>query len=230
MKIAFAAALVIALTIACNERDDVAIRYLRSDDYTFSRADRRVIDEIAASTATEVRQLLPSLPMPIELFVRPGADVMTETGASATVMPPAAVMWTVDPARTGGVQKVARSWLRQTLFHEFHHLVRSASGSPRSIVERAVFEGMATVFERDFGTIKPPWGDYPDNVSAWATEVASLPDDAPERTWLFTHPDGRRWIGYKVGAYWVDRAAAASGRSAASLVTTPASEVVLLAR
>jgi hypothetical protein len=47
---------------------------------------------------------------------------------------------------------------------------------------------------------------------------------------MFQHPDGRRWIAYKVGTYLVDRAIAASGKSSAELVLTPTREVLEMAR
>ena len=218
----------LALSITCG-RAEVSVRYLRSDSYTFSRTDRNVIDQIVGSTTAEVRRLLPDLPPELELTVRPGSDVIKETGETATPTPPAGVVWTVDPGRPGGVVEVATTQLRATLFHEFHHLVRLAQGHPRSIVEHAVFEGMATVFERDFAGVDPPWGKYSDDVVGLEKEMLQLPDDGSVRHWLFSHPDGRRWIGIKVGAYWVDRAVAMSGGSSASLVSTPASEVLSLA-
>ena len=209
----------------CND-GGVTIRYLRSEDYTFTRGDKRVISGIATSTIAEVRQLLPNTPERIELTVRPGTDVIPEVGQTGDAMPPNGVMWTVDPSRPGGVAAVANGWLRACLFHELHHLARYASAAPRSVVEHAVTEGLATAFERDFAGVTPPWGAYPANVAEWAAELAHLPADAPRDHWLFGHPDGRRWIGYKVGTYWVDQARAKSGRSSAELVATPSAEIL----
>jgi hypothetical protein len=206
------------------------VRFLRSETYTFTASDRSVIEAIAQSATREVRGLLPGLPSSIELTVRAGSDVIKETGETADAMPPTAVMWTVDPGREGGVAAVARNWLRATLFHEFHHLVRSASGNPRSVVDHALFEGMATVFERDAAGVYVPWGDYPADVDVWAREVIALPSDSSVREWLFSHPDGRRWVGIKVGAFWVDRAIAASGRSSAELVAVPTDEILEMAQ
>lgn len=47
---------------------------------------------------------------------------------------------------------------------------------------------------------------------------------------MFRHPDGRRWIAYKVGTYLVDRAVRASGKTPAELVVTSTRELVELAR
>jgi hypothetical protein len=218
----------LAVAVGCTHRD-VQISYLRSESYRFSSMDRRVIDEIAEATAIEVRRILPALPRKLEITVRPGTDVIPEIGATASAMPPADVVWTVDPAR-GSVVQIARTHLRATLFHEFHHLVRSAGGNPRSVVEQAVLEGMASAFERDFAGADYPWEHYPkDEVEGWAQELLALPSDSPVRDWMFRHPDGRRWIGYKVGTYWVDRAKAKSGRSSADLVSEPTTQILGLA-
>ena len=221
-------AITVLLTAGCGD-NAVTIRYLRSDSYEFSRQDRRTIGTIAESVAAEARRLLPDLPLHIEMTVRPGGDVIAETGETASVTPPDGLVWTVDPTRAGGVVAVANAWLRASLLHEFHHLVRSADASPQSIVDHAIFEGMATVFERDVAGVTSPWGQYPPDIERWAGELLQLPADASIREWLYDHPDGRRWIGIKVGAFWVDRARAKSGKSAAELVATPVSEILALA-
>lgn len=153
-------------------------------------------------------------------------DVIPETGETGSAMPPAGVMLTIDPSRPGGVDAIANAWVRAFMFHELHHLARAASERPRSIVEHAVFEGMATAFERDFAGAAPPWGLYPGDAAESANELLALPSDASRRHWLAAHPDGRRWIGYKVGRYWVDQAIAKTGRSSAQLVAMPTREIL----
>lgn len=208
---------------------DLTIKFLRSETYSFSSSERREITEVARAAVKEVRPLLAALPKRIHLTVRPGSDVIDETGETAAAMPPDAIMWTVDPLRHGGVVAITRTWLRATLFHELHHLARSSANQLDSIVDRAVYEGMATAFERDFGRVETPWGAYPPNVHQWAIEFRRLPHNAPISDWIYAHPDGRRWIGMKVGAYWVDQASAKSKRSSADLCTTPTPEVLALA-
>ena len=215
----------------CAEKaPDLTIRFLRSESYTFTRAERRAMDEGTRAAIAEVRQLLPGVPAHIELTVRPGTDVTPETGEAGDAMPPNGMMLRIDPSRPGGVAAIVKMWLRPFIFHELHHLVRYPAENPRSIVELAVTEGMATAFERDFAGGNPLWGQYPDEIAEWATELLALPASESRTEWLFNHSDGRRWIGYKVGTYWVDRARAKSGKSAAELVATPTSEILELAR
>ena len=153
-----------------------------------------------------------------------------ETGSSATATPPNAIIITVDAGRAGGIESYVTRWLRPVLFHELHHLARWQIVAARSIVDHAVSEGMAAVFERDFAQSETPWAAYGSQVENWADEIRALPDDAPMRDWIYAHPDGRQWIGMKVGAYWVDRAAANSGRASIDLIAMPAAAIIALAK
>jgi hypothetical protein len=197
--------------------------------YEFSSGERHAISEIAEITAWEVKKLLPMLPPRLQIRARTGRDVNDQTGQTAVVIPPDIVYWTVDHNRPGGVEAIARKQLRATLFHEFHHLARATAVATTTLLDHAVTEGMATAFERDFGGQPTPWGDYPESVEQWVAELQALPPDEPREPWLFRHPDGRRWIGFKVGVYLVDRAARSSGRSPAELTTLPTSQVIAMA-
>ena len=218
----------VLLFSACAERE-LTVRFLRSETYTFSSSDQRAIEQVARAALTEVRELLRALPPTIELTVRPGNDVIAETGETASAMPPNGIMWTVDPSRHGGVAAITEKWLRATMFHELHHLARSTHVHElRTIADRAIYEGMATAFERDFSGVQTPWGAYPPNVNQWAIELLQLPEDASLREWIYSHPDGRKWIGMKVGTFWVDQAMAKSKRSSAELVATSTRDLLAL--
>ncbi|WP_176243651.1 DUF2268 domain-containing putative Zn-dependent protease [Halomonas sp. CSM-2] len=183
-------------------------------------------------TETEVRELLPELPSRICLVVYTGPGVIPEIGSAGSPLAPGLVSWTLDPSRPEGVLTMVHSHLRSTLFHEFHHLVRGhliTGGKPvSSFMEGVISEGLATAFERDAAGSQPLWGQYPPEVEAWVDELKSLPLSAPYADWMFRHPDGRRWIGYRAGTYLVDQAIAASDASAAQLVSVPAAEIIEL--
>lgn len=197
----------------------------------FSSTERAAIESVAARAVGDARQLLPALPPALRLTVQTGTKVIPETGETAETGLPGAVYWTVNPAHPGGVHGIVNAQLRATLFHELYHLVREARVPSTTIVDFAVGEGLATAFERDFGGGAPvPWGAYPPEVAQWTREFLTLPADAPRKDWMGRHPDGRRWVGYKVGTYLADLAARRSGRSLAELVTVPTAEILDLAR
>jgi hypothetical protein len=224
-------ALLLVGCASCASHDTDVVFYI-VDGYRFSSADRRAIQQIADATAIEVRQLLPALPARLTLRVRAGKKVMPETGASGESNSPDVVYWTVDPGHQGGVSAIVKTYLRQTLFHEFHHLVRGSTagiGIGTTFFERAITEGLATAFERDFASGTVPWGAYPEDVAMWVAEIRGWSSDASREAWLSRHPERRRWLSYKVGTYLVDRAMNASGRSSADLVSVSTDEILRMA-
>ena len=218
-----------AMSAACGTQE-TTVEFYFVEGYRFSRAERRAIEQIAESTAIETRRALPSLPRALVIRVYAGKDVIPETGETASTVPPATVIWVVNPAHKGGVLAVIHTWLRATLLHEFHHLVRSQTITSTSLMDEVITEGMATVFERDVAGVSPPWGMYPEDVAEWVNELIALPPGAGSNYWVRErHPDGRRWVGMRAGTYLVDRAMKASGKSAAGIVSASTEEVLNLA-
>lgn len=223
-----AAAICLLMSAACDLRG-VAVEYRRG--YSFSRTERQTIEAVADRAVTDARKLLPQLPSEVRITVQASQRVIPETGETAEIGLPGAVYWTVNPAHNpGGVVAIVNAHLRATLFHELYHLVREAKVRPISLVDRAVNEGLATAFERDQGAGPVPWAAYPSDVADWTEEFLALPEDAPYDVWMFRHPDGRRWIGYKVGTYLADQAVHRSGLSLTQLVTVPTGQIIHWAR
>jgi hypothetical protein len=233
-------ALVVALTIspACSSSEGAEHGLeVGFDDsaHHFTAEERETVTRIAVAAYEEVARLLPDLPDHVELVVGAGtsAQVIPETGEIGSATAPGVVSWVVDPSRPGGVDAIAGTSLRAALFHELHHLARgyvvTGGAPPTSFMDAVISEGLATAFQRDAAGASVPWGTYPDDVAHWVDELLALPLDAPYQQWMFQHPDGRRWIGYRAGTYLVDRAIRASGRSAADLVRAPTAEVLALA-
>jgi hypothetical protein len=222
-----AATLCLLTSVSCSDR---AITVEYRNGYTFSRSERQAIEAIADRAVRDAREILPALPAELRLTVQTGTKVIPETGETAEVGVPGGVYWTVDPAHAGGVIAVVNAQLRATLFHEFVHLIREAQFTAPSLTDRAISEGLATAFERDFGDAPTPWGAYPQDVAGWTKEFLAHPADAPSGQWMSKHPDGRRWIGYKVGTYLVDRAVQNSGLSLAQLATVPTERIIQWSR
>ena len=205
----------------------ITLHFLDTDAHQFSTAERAEVTTLAVTAEPEVRALLPALRTRLNLVVSTGTSVIPETGEVGSTTSPDTVHWTVDPGRD--VCVVAAEHLRHMLFHELHHCARLLA-VPSYLTEDwydgAVFEGLATVFEREAGW-SPPWGDYPtDEIAAWAAELFAQPVDHTFNHWKFQHPDGRRWISYRVGTWVVDEAVQRSGRSAAELVGEPTEAIV----
>ena len=217
---------VLASACAANGRVDVEFREV---EHAFSWGERRAIERIAADTVAEVQQLLPAVPDRLVLRVDADRNVSQMTSAAATFVVPNRLYWSVDPERGEGVAATAETHLRPMLYHELHHLVRHAHVERISLMDDVVSEGMASAFERDYAGARYPFSDYPDSAATWVTELLALPPSANREQWMFHHPDGRRWIGYRAGTFLVDQAMNASGLSSAELVTTATARVVELA-
>jgi hypothetical protein len=229
MLLRVACVLLCGASLSCSDSSE-GVRTQFIGSYTFTASERRAIARIAGDAAIEARRHLPALPVQLTLQVRSGKDVIPEIGATASALPPDWVVWTVDPDHTRGVLAIAESELRATLFHEFHHLVRFVTNSPETLMDRAIGEGLATAFERDFAGVARPWAKYPDEVAAWVEELQTLPPSAKRDEWMIKHPDGRRWIGMRAGTYLVDVAMQKTNRTSASLVALPTSEIIAAAQ
>jgi hypothetical protein len=198
-------------------------------DETVADAVGRIVD----STEPRIREVLPGLAQFLTLQVRATQRVIPETGTGGSSLSAGVITWSFDPGRPEGGAALAERWLASTLFHESHHQVRGwpivGGGGPHSFVHAVVCEGLATAFERDQTGLTPLRGMYPPEAPEWVKEIQELSTPYNFRHWMFSHPDGRRWIGYRAGTYIADQATRASGRTAADLVTVPTSEILEMA-
>jgi hypothetical protein len=200
------------------------------EPYEFTTSEREIITNIATQAETDVRKLLPTLDGDLVLSVTGGTRVIEVTGEAGLALSPGRILWVVNHEDPRSVATIAKAQLRHTLFHEVHHLARGwlieGGTVPKSILDAAVSEGMATAFARDYSNEDAPWAKYPEDIDQWVRELQYLPGDALYDEWMFKHPDGRLWIGYRAGTYLVDRAMAKSGKTSVSLLTVPVQEIV----
>ena len=224
-----ASTLIVGVAFAACRDATMGVRTQFVGAYAFTPPERRLIARIAGDTTREVRQHLPALPAQITLRVQSGKDVIPETGESGTAMPPDWIVFIVDPEHPDGVTKIAEKHLRAALFHELHHLVRATTLPPHTLMDRIVFEGMATAFERDLAGANYPWGHYPGDVSKWIDDLNALPSDDSREEWVSSHPESR-WLKYKVGTYLVDQAMKRVSRSSAELVSAPTHDILSITK
>ncbi len=117
-----------------------------------------------------------------------------------------------------------------TVFHEINHAARLQLGIwHETFLDNCIMEGLATVFERDYAHTKPAWADYPLEVTDWLAEIERNQQALDYRQYMYSHPDGRKYIGYKVGTYIVDRAVQKSGESVVGLTQLECRDILALA-
>ncbi len=214
-----------------HDHPTVSVRVVAAEDGTADQMPGVMTAMMSVLDAAEhpIRRKLPALPADIVVYVTTGSSVVPGTGLAAWTRAEN-ILISLNPEDPRGVLAVVDQDVSSAFAHEAHHLTRlQGLDEEPSLIVSAVFEGLGTVFEREFSGRTPPWGDYDRRVIAdWTSELLLLPESAATAEWLFSHPDGRRWIAYRVGTYIVDRACAETAATAASLVLAP-TEAILTA-
>ena len=99
-----------------------------------------------------------------------------------------------------------------------------------SPIEVAVYEGAATVFERDIAQSKPEYGSYDEEkVKGWLETIKTLPDAYDWYAWkVYDEADKESYKSYKVGVYIIDQAIKKSGKTIVELNGLSAKEILAL--
>lgn len=186
---------------------------------------------------SDAKNLLATIPAVTNIVVEPGSwgtsELMIVGGYTHN---PEHVYLNFDSSLPYGKKRLLTD-LRGAVFHELNHAAYFAAISPEkdlSLVEDAIFEGLATVFERDYsGGSKPAFSNYENDVvmREWLSEITDLGEAKDKlNNYKLIHPDGRRWISYKTGTWIVDRAIAKSGKSVINLSQIALLETLALAQ
>jgi uncharacterized protein YjaZ len=161
-----------------------------------------------------------------------GWECIAETGDSGFTRSSRLILLSLDPGLPYGEAKLLKN-IRSTVFHELNHAVRyEANIWHHMVLDNAIMEGLATVFERDYAKASVPlWGNYKKSeVTKWVKELHELGRSAEWNAWLYRHPDGRRWIAYKTGTWIVDEAMKHSGKTVMQLTLMENSEILRLSK
>ena len=124
------------------------------------------------------------------------------------------------------------SRLRSLVLHEMNHAARfDIPIWHKTFLDLCVMEGLATVFEREYADFDGPWGKYPgQQVERWIQEIKKNEKNLSYDEYMYKHPDGRRWIGYKVGTYLIDEAIRNSGKTVIELTKLECQDILKLAK
>ena len=218
-----------------DEKVGVVVEVMDSCGHTFSDKARNLCVETAIATVREARKWLTNLPQEILITVFADSNTVAETGDLGAAIAPGYIRWSANPSFPGGVERVILDRFRSALFHELHHVARGwvmygySSSLEVSLLDAIISEGLATAFEHEMTGIQPPWGQYPSEVESWVEELLVLPPSASYEEWMYEHPDGRRWIGYRAGTYIVEKAMSASGLSSGEMAGLSAKQVLEMA-
>lgn len=219
----------------------IGIYCLDTDEFQFGQEQKTSVQKMIRRGFKQCKELLPGLPdiMNLTVFPHRTFNVIEVDGSGGYA---AARNWLplfMNPWHEKGFDWVVSNSLKGTLYHELHHVAANytyADGYDDFVKESlqlAVYEGMAVAFERDFSGREVLWGEYdPDTIGQWLQDykAAYKKDDYNFVHWNFQHPDGRKWIKYRVGTYIVDQAIKNNpGQTAATLASIPPKEIIKMA-
>jgi uncharacterized protein YjaZ len=130
--------------------------------------------------------------------------------------------------------------LRGTVFHESFHLSQRFTGEDghRSALHSAIYEGCATVFEREYANVLPLYGNYnahsDEQLADWFDKLGAVGMSYREKEgeweeWAFYHHElQQRWIVYKTGTWLVDQTLKQTGLNILDLQNKTAEEILAL--
>lgn len=177
--------------------------------------ERPFLDEIQQSY-TELRQLLPSLPRQLTITFGTNYDY-GEDGITGSAIAADQMKIGIDKRIKDRAKQHAK--IRPLVFHEGYHMAQDFHlGSQFSALESAIYEGCATIFERDYAKSTPKWADYSKEDTAtlerWYNAMKDItaeqyfePSGETWRKWAFYDPEtDESWRVYKVGTWLVEDA------------------------
>ncbi len=172
----------------------------------------RPLEAIIGEYYDGVRKLLPELPETIQVYFS-DYGILAGSGVGAFAYAHDILTISIDPYFKN--KNKQRNEIRAAIFHESFHLYQNftSKDGPFSAIDNALYEGMATIFEREYCGIWQPYGDYrmvtEEKLKLWMNELRqlSLEDFRNNyREWKFFHPKyNARWIVYKVGTWMIDQ-------------------------
>ena len=162
----------------------------------------------------EVRQFLPALPKDMQIYFMSPERTTYGMSTGGYAYSPQIISLAIDPQ----VKRLdnIRDDLRSTLFHEAFHIVHNYTGQtgPFSLLECALQEGSATVFERQYVDGKPKdlYGNYKQHPSLllnqWLDTIKMagiVSDDYYSSIAFYDKSDNTSWKLYKTGTWLVDK-------------------------
>ncbi len=176
-----------------------------------NEAIEKPLEAIISESYNEVCKLLPKLPKKIRIYFG-NYRFVPESGVGGFAYAHDIITISIDPDFKD--RKKQSDDIRPTVFHESFHIFQNYTGEsgPFSAIDNAVYEGMATVFEREYCGIWQPYGDYrktsEEKLKGWVKDLRQLSLEDFKNTyndWKFFHPKLKEpWIVYKAGTWMAD--------------------------
>ncbi len=163
----------------------------------------------------EVRVILPNLPENLQIFFldQNSENIMPESGIGGIAYNNEIMSLGFDLNFKDKKEQLLQ--LKSTIFHEALHIAQGHTllSNDAPLLESMVYEGLATVFEREIVGIDQPYGKYPKDVSIiedWVDRISLInpPVDFESEysRWAFYDSDeDEAWKLYRVGTWYIDQ-------------------------
>ena len=185
----------------------------------------------------ELRAIIPTLPEKLKVVFGTNYEY-GDDGVTGSAIAADAIKVGIKPDMEN--RSVQFEKIRSLIFHEGYHVAQGfyLDGPGFSALESAVYEGCATIFEREYTDSTPKWADYSsENETAlrrWYDEMKDItaeqyfePTGETWKKWAFYDPEtGESWRIYKVGTWLVERVIAKTNVDIADLSTSTANEIL----
>lgn len=195
----------------------------------------RPFEPTIATSYDEVRGILPTLPETVKIYFSDDG-IIPESGIGGYAYAHDIMTISIDPDYPN--KEKQRKDIRPTVFHEAFHQQQNYTGEsgPFSAIDNALYEGMATVFEREYCGVWEAYGDYRQTSSAalgqWMKQLRRMSIaefDKSYDEWKFYHSKLKeRWIIYRVGTWMTDQVLEKQGLGILDLSSKSAKEVLKL--
>lgn len=185
----------------------------------------------------DLRKLLPNLHAHMKVYFGTSYEY-GETGVTGSAIDGESMQIGIDPDdRVDRDAQHAR--IREVVFHEGYHVAQGFHrGTIFSALDSAIYEGCATVFERDYAGSKPKWGNYQDEgeevLGRWYEAIKMItaeqyfePSGETWQKWAFYDNETQEsWRIYKVGTWIIDDVMAKTDMSALELNGLTADQIL----
>lgn len=163
----------------------------------------------------ELRRILPNLPVDLQIyfFEQGSPNIMEESGVGGYAYSSEIMSLGWDLQFPDKVEQ--KKQLRSTVYHEGLHISQNYTGASEKmpLLHNAIYEGLATVFEREVLGMSQPYGNYSDvtesELKSWIRAIAELGRDYTDEqysNWAFKDPStSEKWRLYRAGTWMIDK-------------------------
>lgn len=187
---------------------------IQIEKFENEEVERLFLEEIDKSY-TKLKGILPGLPEKLKVVFE-GRDNYDHIGTDGYAVSSDTIGIGINADVEDRGPQFAK--IQSLVFHECYHMRQGFhyDTEPSSALEAAIYEGCATIFERDYADSAPLWGNYQqeneETLRRWYEAMKAITaeeyfEESGEtwKKWAFYDPETHEsWRVYKVGTWLVD--------------------------